>query len=122
MTKAGSKVRVKKPTKRAGKAQPTPRRPKRADDNPFRDSKAGGGYALVYDLLSAHPDGINRHDLVRQYARLSGKPEKTKARWDVAVCLSARPDKRHPSCKGSFTIAKEHDFVRLVRHPQSEKL
>lgn len=85
-----------------------PRHPK----NPFRE---GSGYGLIVDLLAqAGAKGIGKPELIKAYAKYSGKKE-INCRYDLAVILSASStsEKIHRSCRSGFVIERESDHLRI---------
>lgn len=97
----------KKPAK-APKKSAVPRHPK----NPFRE---GSGYGLLVDLLAhAGPKGIGKPELIKAYAKTSGKDEQH-SKFDLAVILSASTDseKKHRSCRDGFSILREGDHLQI---------
>jgi len=109
-------AKATKPARKANKPQkslkasPKFRSPySRAASNPFR---AGSSYAVAYDILAAHPEGLPRQQLIEKLAKVTKKPVKN-AGYDAAVVLSARSNSRHQSCRSGFIVAREHDNVQL---------
>lgn len=85
----------------------------RHSKNPFRPSSS---YGVAFDILAAHPKGMNKDELVRLLAKTTGKSEKL-AGYDASVVLSAKESPtgmRHRSCKEGFWIHKENKFVKLM--------
>ena len=72
---------------------------------------------MVFDILSAHPEGLPREKLQELYAKAARKSQ-DKARFDVAVLLSVKGESptsdRHRSCREGFGICRDGSFVRLV--------
>jgi hypothetical protein len=82
----------------------------RHDKNPFRPTSS---YGLAFDILAAHPKGIHSQKLLEIYGKEAGKDE-VHSRYDLAVLLSAKQDKRHKSCKEGFYVERENDNVRMI--------
>ncbi len=88
--------------------------------NPFRQ---GSAYALCFDILAAHRDGLPREKLVALLAEATGKDAKHAA-YDAQVLLSARPNEdglnnndspcRHRSCRPGFWVKRENGHVQLM--------
>ena len=97
----------KKPAK-APKKSAVPRHPK----NPFRE---GSGYGLLVDLLAqAGSKGIGKPELIKAYAKATGKDE-IHCRYDLAVILSASSDseRKHRSCRDGFTLTRTNDHLTI---------
>ena len=110
---------VTKPSK-VSKAPKTPKTSKfrspypRASANPFRE---GSSYAVAFDVLAGHPDGITRGQLVLEVSKVTGKDEKH-AGYDCAVLLSAKENgERHQSCREGFYLEKINDHLVLKTAP-----
>lgn len=87
----------------------------RAEHNPFRE---GSAYAAAYDVLAAHPDGVERSKLVSEVARVAGKDGK-RAYYDVTVVASSRKDGRSHKCvqkaaDGYFVERTNGGWLKLV--------
>jgi len=100
--------KAKPESSKAAKADRKPkagRKPKaypRAEHSPFRE---GSAYAACYDILAAHPNGIERAKLVDQLARLMPRKEgesdearRRRAYFNVTVVASSREDGRSHRC------------------------
>lgn len=97
----------KKPAK-APKKSAVPRHPK----NPFRE---GSGYGLLVDLLAqAGAKGIGKPDLIKAYAKATGKDEQH-CKYDLAVILSASTDseRKHRSCRDGFVLNRTNDHLTI---------
>ena len=66
--------------------KPKAHQPEEAESTPYRN---GSAYSKVYQILTEHPDGISRADLIREAARRCKKPANRSA-FDVAVVVSPR--------------------------------
>lgn len=78
----------------------------------FRPSSA---YQKAYEILAAHPNGLSRQELLKEFMAATGKDEKH-ARYDLSVVLSASESPtgpRHPCCREGFWVERQNDFVRL---------
>lgn len=132
MTKKSTKSKAKKAVRKASKPvkKPSQKSPKpvtksatkpskasqfkspypRATGNPFRETSA---YAICFDVLHAHPDGISRQQLVTEVAKITKKDEKHSA-YDCAVLLSSRENgERHQSCRSGFWVERTNDHLIL---------
>jgi hypothetical protein len=88
------KMPKKSPNKHANKNIARKSNYARHPSNPYRRNS---GYALVYDILASHIEGMRRDQLIYLYAKESGKDMK-KARWDVLIVTSVNEDgSGHPS-------------------------
>jgi len=108
MLQIAKKARSTKPATKRSKAR-YPRHPA----NPFRPDSS---YGVAFDILSAHPKGMNRDELVKLLAKATGKTEKL-AGYDSRVVLSAKESPggtRHRSCKEGFWIYRQNKFVKLM--------
>jgi hypothetical protein len=97
----------KKPAK-ATKKSAVPRNLK----NPFRE---GSGYSLLVDLLAnAGSKGIGKPDLIKAYAKATGKDEQH-CKYDLAVILSASSDseRKHRSCRDGFVLNRTNDHLSI---------
>ena len=103
---------VKSPRGKGGKYPQDPR-------NPFR---AGSNYSLVFNVLAAHPNGIEKTKLVELVSAASGK-DITHAGYDCQVLLSAHGNEpglsrndgpRHRSCRMGFWVKRINGNVQLV--------
>ena len=121
--KAAPKAAAKSTTKPAAKStKPAVAQGKWKHDprNPFRQ---GSAYALCFDILAAHRDGLPREKLVALLAEATGKDAKHAA-YDAQVLLSARPNEdglnnndspcRHRSCRPGFWVKRENGHVQLM--------
>ncbi len=73
----------------------------RHQKNPYRDKQTG--YALCFDILAAHKNGLRRDQLVELYAKESGKDIHKGAMWDTAVVVSPNEDgSKHRSAKDGY--------------------
>ncbi len=103
-TKAVKTAKTSKPSPKF--KSPVPR----SASNPFR---AGSSYGICYDLLASKPEGLPRQELIEALAKVTGKPVKN-AGFDAAVVLSpTESGKRHSSCRGTYTVQKTNDHVKL---------
>jgi len=105
---ATAMVRADKKTARAASSKKYPRSRK----NPFRE---GSSYAVVFDVLAAHPNGLHREKLVAECARLTRKDIKHSS-YDCSVLLSASDSvngPRHRSCQNGFWCQKTNSHVVL---------
>lgn len=87
--------------------------------NPFRE---GSNYALVFNVLAVHPNGIERTKLVELVSAASGK-DTIHAGFDCQVLLSAKGNEsglsrndgpRHRSCRPGFWVKRINGNVQLV--------
>lgn len=93
---------------------------KHATASPSSEGKAGpfrpgSAYQRAYEILAAHPNGLTRQELLKEFMAATGKDEKH-ARYDLSVVLSASESPtgpRHPCCREGFWIQRENDFVKL---------
>lgn len=101
---------VRKADKKPAKSPKStiPRHPK----NPFRE---GSGYGLLVDLLAqAGAKGIGKPELIKAYAKASGKDEQH-SKYDLAVILSAstNSERKHRSCRDGFTLTRTNDHLTI---------
>lgn len=85
----------------------------RHPQNPFRN---GSAYAICFDIMAAHPDGIARDKLLPLLGKETDKDEKHAA-YDLSVLLSAKESPtgpRHRSCREGFWVKKEHQHYSLM--------
>ena len=104
---------------KSGKSETTakPRKPKvhqseEAESTPYRK---GSAYSKVYQILTEHPDGISRADLIREAARRCKKPASRSA-FDVAVVVSPRESctgPRHRSARDGYFVKVEGSCYTL---------
>ena len=111
--KTVTKVKTKKPSTNTSpsKAKPLSKVP-RATNNPFRVDSA---YAIGFDILHAHPEGLPRKRLVELMAKATRKTEE-KAGYDAAVVVSAKTSPtgpRHSSCRQGYWIERAGDLLKL---------
>jgi len=109
-----------KPTAKSAKSVAAQGKWKHDPRNPFRQ---GSAYALCFDILAAHKDGLPREKLVALLAAATGKDAKHAA-YDAQVLLSARPNEdglnnndspcRHRSCRPGFWVRRENGHVKLM--------
>lgn len=82
--------------------------------NPYRESS---NYAIGFDILAAHPNGLPREKFEELYAKATRK-SRDKARFDCAVVLSPKGEsptsERHRSTREGYGVRKEGSHVRLV--------
>jgi len=106
-TKSGKAIKPPIKAKHSGKY---PRHAK----NPFRE---GSSYGIAFDVLAAHPKGIARAELTKEYATASKKPLRN-ASFDIAVLLSPKSEsptsERHKSCREGYGLVREGSFYQLV--------
>ena len=82
----------------------------RASANPFRE---GSSYAIVFDVLHAHPDGISKGQLVQEVAKIC-KLDERHSTYNCDVLQSAKQDgSRHQSCRGGFYVEKTNSHLIL---------
>lgn len=103
-TKAVKPAKPQKPSPKFRSSVP------RSPSNPFRE---GSSYGICFDLLAAHPEGMPREELIAELSRITKKPLKN-AGFDASVVLSpTESGKRHSSCRGTYTVEKTNDHVKL---------
>lgn len=104
---------VSKPAKVRGGRYPHDSR------NVFRP---GSNYALVFNVLAAHPNGIEKAKLVELVSAASGK-DIVHAGYDCQVLLSAKGNEsglsrndgpRHRSCRPGFWVSRDNANVKLM--------
>jgi len=83
----------------------------RAESNPFRDSSPPNSYAIIYDILAAHPEGIDRKILIDKATEILGK-ERRLVRLDSYVVTSM--DK---SGKGAHQSVRNKDGYWVEKLP-----
>jgi len=87
---------------------------RRHPNNPFRE---GSGYALCFDIIASHENGVARDHLTNLYAHAAKKPLK-KASYDLAVVLSPKSEsptaERHKSCREGYGLKREGSHYQLV--------
>ena len=95
--------RTKKPAKVA--SSKFPRHPR----NPYRPS----AYSHIFDVLSAHKNGMRRDELVRIVAKETG--DLKHSLYNIAVVLSPTQDgTMHKSAKGqTYFVRKTADHIQL---------
>jgi len=94
----------KSPTKSPAKVIVRKSKYSRHPKNPYRENS---GYALCWDILSAHKNGLRRDQLVDLYSKASGKEIGKGASWDVAVIVSPNEDgSKHRSAKEGYYVEK----------------
>ena len=84
--------------------------------HPANRYREGSSYALAFDVLAAHPDGLSRPRLRELYREASRKSE-ARVRFDLAVILSPRESAtgpRHRSAREGYHVEVQNDHVRLV--------
>ncbi|MCE9614784.1 MAG: hypothetical protein K8T26_10945 [Lentisphaerae bacterium] len=87
--------------------------------NPFRH---GSDYAMAFDILASHPDGLHAETWARLLATATGKDIRL-ATYDCRILMTARRNEeglsnndspRHRSCRPGFWIGRENNHVRLM--------
>lgn len=101
-----------KPEAVAKPGKPKVHQPEEAESTPYRK---GSAYSKVYQILTEHPDGISRADLIREAARRCKKPASRSA-FDVAVVVSPRESctgPRHRSARDGYFLEVEGSCLKL---------
>ena len=98
--------------KGAKSRKPGVHQPEEAESTPYRK---GSAYSKVYQILTEHPDGISRTELIREAARRCKKPANRSA-FDVAVVVSPRESctgLRHRSARDGYYVKVEGSCYTL---------
>jgi len=86
-------------------------------ENPFR---TGTSYYHIYNVLSAHPQGVSREMLIDKVCKLTKKTTRHIG-WDVSIVCSADQDgSAHPSVKSKsdiYYVQKLNNYYRLILRP-----
>ena len=74
-------------------------------------------YALLFNILASHKDGISREELIVEYMRASGK-DRQHAYYDVAIILSPN----HRCSHRCYGVEREGDHFALIIPSKKEEV
>jgi hypothetical protein len=93
---------------------------KHDERNPWK--REGSAYAVCFNILAAHPDGLSREKLVAHLSKATGK-DLIHAGYDAQTVVSAKGNAeglnhnegpRHRSAKFGYWVERQNGFVKLM--------